>query len=214
MKNGIERRAFALREVRAMNGEDDQAPVIEGYAAVFDQMSEDLGGFREIVRPGAFRDASKSDVRALMNHDANYVLGRTVSGTLELTEDEHGLQIRTTPPETQWAKDLMVTMQRGDVDQMSFGFMTIRDNWFDQDGQVIRELLEVELFDVSVVTFPAYPQTVVNARDLLAAFEDQRSADSAASQEDPAELEEGESKEEVQAHLDVLRQRLDIVEKS
>lgn len=213
MKNGIERRAFAMREVRAKQGEDGQAPVIEGYAAVFDQMSEDLGGFREIIRPGAFRGTTKNDVRALINHDANYVLGRTVSGTLELTEDEHGLHMQTTPPDTQWAKDLIITMQRGDVDQMSFGFRSIEDNWFEEEGQVIRELLDVELFDVSVVTFPAYPQTVVNARDLLAAFEDQR-ANEAASQEDTADLDQGESKEEVQAHLDVLRQRLDIVEKS
>lgn len=165
----------AKLEVRAKDGE---TPVISGYAAVFNQPSEVIsdffGGFRELVAPGAFTKtlADGADVRALLNHDPNFVLGRTKAGTLSLREDEHGLWMTITPPETQWARDLMATMRRGDLDQSSFGFQTIRDRWGtgkgDGDNLIDeRTLLEVRLFDVSPVTFPAYPQTEAGVRSLL-----------------------------------------------
>lgn len=146
----------------------DETGEIVGYAAVFNQASEDLGGFVEIIRPGAFRDVLGNDVRALFNHDANYVLGRNSSGTLRLEEDGRGLASRITPPETQWAKDLVVSMRRGDVDQMSFGFKVGEDEWSkDKSGTVTREIRRVErLHDVSVVTYPAYPQTTAEARSM------------------------------------------------
>lgn len=161
---GIERR-FGPAELRV-----DQTGQIEGYAAVFGVWSEDMGWFRERIRQGAFKKTIReADVRALFNHDPNYVLGRNKASTLDLAEDNHGLQFRVTPPETQWAKDLQESVKRGDINQASFGFQTIKDEWThaSNDSKINeRELVEVKLFDVSVVTFPAYPQTSVSARSL------------------------------------------------
>lgn len=165
----IEHRNFKLSEVRVNRAKDGKSATIEGHAAVFNKLSEDLGGFKEKVAPGAFKKTIKeADVRALFNHDENYVLGRNRANTLTLEEDETGLRIVNTPPSTQWATDLITTMERGDVDQMSFGFYTILDSWeAGPNGDVIRTLLEVELFDVSVVTFPAYPQTDASVRSIV-----------------------------------------------
>lgn len=147
---------------------------IEGYAAVFNEWSEDLGGFRERIRPGAFsKTIQEADVRGLFNHDANYVLGRNRSRTLSLSEDESGLYFKAKAPNTQWANDLRESIRRGDIDQASFGFTTIRDDWKRGDNGDLheRELIEVKLFDVSVVTFPAYPQTSVTARSMAEQLE-------------------------------------------
>ena len=162
----FEKRSIKNTELRA---EGDNKPVIKGYAARFNSLSEDLGYFKEIIMPGAFRKTINdgADVRALFNHDPNFVIGRTKSGTLRIAEDDKGLFIEATPPETTWAKDLVTSIKRGDVDQMSFGFKTVKDNKRIDNGQNIRELLEVKLFDVSPVTYPAYPQTSVVARSLL-----------------------------------------------
>jgi HK97 family phage prohead protease len=149
--------------------DDEGKPKLEGYAAVFNKWSEDLGGFRERIKAGAFRGALKdSDVRALFNHDRNYVLGRSTSGTLELKEDKKGLHISNTPPETQWAKDLMVSVNRGDISQMSFGFTVSEDEWKeDKEGRVTRTIHGIDrLYDVSIVTEPAYPDTTVALRSL------------------------------------------------
>lgn len=160
---GIEHRAFQLTEIRFV--ETDGQKKMVGYAAVFDQLSDDLGGFQEIIRPGAFtKTLREADVRALWNHDSNYVLGRSKSGTLRLREDRHGLGVEIHPPDTVWARDLMTTMERGDVDQMSLAFRTMKDKWSSENGSHLRELLEVQLYDVSPVTFPAYPQTTIALR--------------------------------------------------
>lgn len=166
----IERRSFTVREIRADDGEG--GPVITGYAAVFNQPSEDLGGFVEYIEPGAFAASlGRDDIRALWNHNADYPLGRVRAGTLRLDEDETGLAFRINVPDTQYARDLMVSMRRGDVDQMSFGFMTVRDRWAqNENGLVVRTLIEVELFDVSPVTYPAYSQTSAQVRSQLEAF--------------------------------------------
>ena len=168
MSRTVEHRAFPLTEVRVKRA-DNQPPKLEGHAAVFNKLSEDLGGFREKVAPGAFSKTLKeSDVRALMNHNPDFVLGRNRASTLSLSEDEQGLAISNQPPDTQWARDLMVSVERGDINQMSFGFRTILDSWdIGPQGDAIRTLHEVELFDVSVVTYPAYPQTDVQARSIL-----------------------------------------------
>jgi len=162
MATAIERRAFEVTEFRAVK----DTLRISGHAAVFNRMSENLGGFREQVAPGAFKQTIvEEDVRALWNHDPNYVLGRNRSGTLLLSEDQKGLATEITVPDTQWARDLLVTIERGDVNQMSFGFRTMEDRWERVDGmqEELRTLLRVQLFDVSPVTFPAYPQTDVGA---------------------------------------------------
>jgi len=164
----VERRTLTLRELVTSEATESEPSTIVGYAAVFNQWSEDLGGFREMILPGAFTETLTHDVRALINHDANMVLGRTRSGTLELSEDEIGLRIKIALPNTQYAKDLIEAMKRGDVDQMSFGFSVGQDNWYEEDGQMKREIIKVDrLYDVSVVTFPAYPQTIAQARDVL-----------------------------------------------
>lgn len=142
-----------------------KSPKIVGYASVFNQRSEDLGGFKEIVKPGAFKKTiQESDIRALWNHNPDYVLGRNKAGTLSLEEDTTGLKMTIDPPDAQWARDLMASIKRGDIDQASFGFRTIKDAWRTEDGAQVRDLLEAQLFDVSVVTMPAYPQTSVAVR--------------------------------------------------
>jgi hypothetical protein len=165
-EKNIERRYMPVTELRAIEGENGLRK-ITGYAAVFEKLSEDLGYFREKIQPGAFRNTIKADdIRALWNHDSNYILGRNRSGTLSMSEDDHGLKIEIDPPDAQWARDLMTSIERGDVDQMSFGFRTITDSWQLVDGEDIRTLIEVKLFDVSPVTFPAYPDTEVGLRSL------------------------------------------------
>lgn len=158
-------------EIRA---EKDDIPKIFGYSAVFEQLSEDLGGFREKIRKGAFSESIKNDdIRALFNHDPNYVLGRNKNETLLLEEDDHGLKIEIIPPETQWAKDLIYSIRRGDIDQMSFGFTVLVDEWNTEDkDNPIRTLVKVKLYDISPVTFPAYPQTSVAVRTAKEVFRD------------------------------------------
>ena len=165
----VERRFAAAAELRVDEGGEGEKPKIKGMAAVFNKLSLDLGGFREKLAAGAFAKTLKdADVRALWNHNPDYVLGRNKAGTLELEETERGLAVVNEPPDTAWARDLLTTMRRGDVDQMSFGFRVIKDEWTTEEGKdPIRTLQEVKLFDVSVVTFPAYPQTSVKVRSVL-----------------------------------------------
>ena len=172
-ENQIERRTITLKELRVIHElpTSNAEAVIEGYASVFDSWSEELGGefpFRERVVKGAFEESiQRDDIRALFNHDPNYVLGRNTSNTLSLEEDEKGLRVRITPPQTQWAKDLLVSIKRGDITQMSFGFTVILDRWSYEDNIDIRELLKVKLYDVSPVTFPAYSQTECGIRTIF-----------------------------------------------
>lgn len=165
-----EERRIVVGELRAIASEGG-GQKIAGHAAKFDLLSEDLGGFRERIAPGAFAKTIQSgDVRALWNHDANIVLGRNKSGTLRLSEDSAGLFYECDAPDTQLVRDMVLApIARGDVNQCSFGFYTLSDKWAKIDGEWIRTLLEVELFDVSPVTYPAYPQTDVAVRSLQAA---------------------------------------------
>lgn len=161
-------RRITLENVEVREADGDQ-PVIVGYAAVFNRLSVDLGGFREILAPGAFRDAINGDVRALWQHDSNYVLGRSTNGTLRLREDETGLRVEIDPPPTQWARDAVISIERGDVSQMSFGFNVPAggDTWNENDGMIVRTVMVVNpLYDVSPVTFAAYPQTSVDIRSI------------------------------------------------
>ena len=146
-------------EKRSYNGEARavEGRTVEGYASVFNSMSEDLGGFREIILPGAFKNALGDDVRALYNHDSNYLLARTTSGTLELKEDDKGLYYRFDMPNTSYGNDLLELYRRGDLTQSSFGFTVEKDSWRMEDGQHVRYIESVSsLFDVSPVVYPAY----------------------------------------------------------
>lgn len=153
----IERRA--LGEVRAAG----EGRKLQGYAALYNSETKIPGLGREVIRPGAFTRALREgqDVRLLVNHEPSQILARTRNGTLRLREDERGLAFEADLPDTQLARDVLELVRRGDLSQMSFAFRVKRDNW-SPDG--LRELLDVDLFDVSVVTYPAYEETTVTAR--------------------------------------------------
>lgn len=161
-------RHLAVAELRVLE-QDGEQPKIEGYAAVFNKLSEDLGGFRERVEPGAFTCTIKTDdIRALVDHDPSRILGRNRAGTLSLSEDDRGLRVVIKPPDTTIGRDTITTLKRGDVNGMSFGFRVKPggQRWFIEDGEEIRSLSDVELQDVSVVAYPAYLDTDVAVRSL------------------------------------------------
>jgi HK97 family phage prohead protease len=155
----IERRTFKA-ELRK-NGESRK---IGGTAVVFSQLSENLGGYREQIDSAAFDGCDMSDVRCLFNHDDNMVLGRNVSGTLSLSVTANGVDFECDPPDTTYARDLAACMDRGDIDQCSFSFVVAPGgaDWSEdpETGGEIRTVKKIaRLYDVSVVTYPAYPQT-------------------------------------------------------
>ena len=139
-----------------------------GYASVFNRLSQNLGGFVERVAQGTFaKTIQEADVRALFNHDADQVLGRSKSGTLRMQEDEKGLRYEIDLPNTQLGRDLAALLERGDISGSSFGFTTISDEWGEtEDGYPLRTLTEVRLRDVSPVTFPAYTSSEASLRSL------------------------------------------------
>jgi uncharacterized protein len=168
MTKKIERRTFTIKNVEARQAEDGTMR-LSGYAAVFNDDSVPLP-FIERIAPGAFRKTltETPDVRLLINHEG-LPLARTKNGTLRLKEDEIGLYMDADLPDTQAARDLYTLVERGDVDQMSFAFRVIRQKW--NEGRTERTLTELSLADgdVSVVTYPAYPTTTVEAREHIAA---------------------------------------------
>ena len=160
-------KALEVRTSRAIVVDDEsELPTIVGYASVFDSESQDLGQFKEIIKPGAFDRAlvEEHDVRALVDHDPSMILGRSKSGTLRMLVDEVGLRVEIDPPDTSVGRDTIESIRRGDLDSMSFGFVVRNDHWTEEDGQAIREINDLDLFDVSVVSFPAYEDTSVALR--------------------------------------------------
>ena len=159
----IERRTFTVSDVETRTA-DDGTLRLSGYGAVFNESSVPLP-FKETIAPGAFRKtlSETPDVRLLVNHEG-LPLARTKNGTLTLSEDAKGLHFEAILADTQEARDIHALVTRGDVDQMSFAFRVIRQSW--SEDRSIRTLTEVSLADgdVSVVTYPAYPTTTVEAR--------------------------------------------------
>ena len=139
-----------------------------GYAATFDRFSQNLGGFVEQIRSNAFVSTLKqADVRALFNHEPDHLLGRSTTGTLRLSEDDHGLHYEVDLPNTTLGRDVAELLRRGDISGSSFGFRTISDEWGEtDDGYPLRTLTEVALRDVGPVTFPAYTSTEASLRSL------------------------------------------------
>lgn len=141
---------------------------ISGYAGVFNSLSEDLGGFKETIKPGAFKQSlvDNPDVLCLYGHDQNQILGRVSSGTMTIGEDNIGLRFTCKLPDTSTARDLTALMERGDISQMSFGFSVPPngDEWTQVNDQIIRTLINVVLYEVSVVGVPAYSSSSVNLR--------------------------------------------------
>lgn len=143
---------------------------LAGYAAVYNSHSQDLGGFVERIMPGAFtRSLTKPDqIRALYEHDQQRMLGRVGSGTLKLQENSKGLYFELELPDTSYARDLGVLVERGDINGCSFGFQvpTGGDHWELRDGQLTRDLLNVDLREITITGNPAYLDTTVAVRSM------------------------------------------------
>lgn len=137
-----------------------------GYAAKFGPSSHDLGGFTETVAQGAFTRtlANGGDVVALYDHDKRSILGRTKSGTLRLSQDDQGLRFEIDTPNTTLGRDVLEMVGRGDVSGASFAFTVKEDRWHDNNTR--RELIDVDLFDVTITPNPAYPDATVARRSL------------------------------------------------
>lgn len=166
MKKPTELRFLQALELRAEG--DGAQRRLGGYAAVFNSLT-DLGPFQERIAPGAFAKAlAAGDIRALWNHNPDYPLGRTTNQTLRLLEDDRGLAFTLDLPDTQAGRDAHTSVTRGDVTGVSFGFSVPfgGDSWERVDGKRVRTLLEVELYEISPVTFPAYEATSVQQRSL------------------------------------------------
>ena len=167
IKNADESRkqyAFTTLEVRAIDETNDDGWTVSGYAAVFDSPSEPLP-WTEYVKRGAFRKTIKdgADVRLLIDH-TGVPLARTKSGTLKLREDDKGLYMEARlDPANPDAVKMRSALMRGDVSQMSFAFETVKDGW--NKDRTVRELKEVRLHDVSIVTYPAYEETSAEMRN-------------------------------------------------
>lgn len=167
----MEKTDRTVRQVRSITSdfktrEDGEELRIEGYFAVFNSNYQIMDGMSESVAPGAFSETLGGDIRALIDHETMYVLGRNQAGTLELREDSHGLwgSILINPND-QDAMNLYARVQRGDVNQCSFGFDILHEETdFRDDGSVHWTIDKVKLYEVSVCTFPAYAETSVQAR--------------------------------------------------
>jgi uncharacterized protein len=159
----------------------DGSRSVSGYFTKFNNLSHDLGGFRETIQPGAFTQSLKDnpDVLCYYNHNSDLILGRCSSGTLSVAEDAVGLKFSCKLPDTTAANDLIALMERGDVSECSFGFYKVEDSWDEVDGQVIRNLIECRLIEGSIVGNPAFPNTVADLRSCPASLRSRltRSAD-------------------------------------
>ncbi|MDR9793604.1 HK97 family phage prohead protease [Aeribacillus pallidus] len=158
-----ELRTIDITNLQTRDGTDNEPIKITGYAAVFNSKTSIGDWFTEVIAPGAFsRSISENDIRALFNHDWDNVLGRTKSGTLYLTEDERGLKFEIELPNTTVARDLVESLKRGDINQCSFGFIPVEEEWDYSVEPALRTLKDVDLFEISIVSLPAYADTEVS----------------------------------------------------
>lgn len=159
----FEKRGTSLGvEVRA----DSEKKTLRGYAALFNSDTTIGDYFIETIAPGAFDKAANGDVRALVDHDPGRVIGRTKSGTLRLAVDAKGLAVEIDVPDTTDGRDLWTLVERGDISGMSFGFRVTKQEWDETGDLPKRTILEVELYEVSAVAFPAYDDTSIAVRSL------------------------------------------------
>jgi uncharacterized protein len=161
-----ETRIVDITNLQTRDGTGNEPVVISGYAAVFNSKTSIGDFFEEVIAPGAFaRTISENgDIRALFNHNWDHVLGRTKNGTLKVEEDNRGLKFEVELPNTSMARDLAESLRRGDINQCSFGFFATNDTWDYAVEPAVRTLNEVELYEISVVSIPAYEDTEVSLR--------------------------------------------------
>jgi len=178
---------------------DGEKPMIRALIP-YNSLSEDLGGFRELLVPGCFSESNLvTDVRSFWNHNKDMILGRTSAGTLRLIEGEQGLDYEIDPADTSWGHDAVVSIRRGDVNNTSFGFRTDKSvggivEWDESNpGYLVRKVIKGNLIEVSPVIFPAYAESSISVRSLLDDF-----------------LKEKSLKDHVS--IDILRQRLRLLE--
>ncbi len=169
-KNEIERRSLSA-SLRSSKDDDDDSLQLTGLAAAYNSPSKDLGGFIETIAPGAFKRCLKNrdDVRALYNHDSAKVLGRVQNNTLVLNDSAEGLRfVIKLDPNNSDHRNLHASVKRGDISEVSFGFNVAPngDRWEQRGGTARRTLLDINLLEISPVTFPAYNTTSVQARSL------------------------------------------------
>jgi HK97 family phage prohead protease len=202
-------RRFITAEVRATGTED--APVIEGHAAVFNQETQIGSLFREKIRTGAFTRvlSEKPDVIAAYNHDWNVVLGRTTAGTLTLTETLNGLHYSTKiNPKDSEAMNVYQKVKRGDVPQASFAFTVRQEAWTKPAAKgdlALREVIEVDkLYDVGPVAFGAYPQASASARSQAETFQQ-------AEITQPDQAASGGAEDQVKVRSNARRRELDLL---
>jgi HK97 family phage prohead protease len=155
----LEVRAATTSAAVSLSGDS----IIKGTPIVFNRLSEDLGGFKERILPQAVDRSINADIRALVDHDSAKVLGRTRAGTLALRKDTNGLRVKIEPDaEISYARDILRSVARGDVSGMSFAFRVIEEDWREVKGEIpIRDVIDMEISEVSIVTFPAYSDTDV-----------------------------------------------------
>nr|WP_262481733.1 HK97 family phage prohead protease [Bacillus sp. CH30_1T] len=161
-----ETRIVDITNLQTRDGTGNEPVVISGYAAVFNSKTSIGDFFEEVIAPGAFaRTISENgDIRALFNHNWDHVLGRTRNGTLKVEEDNRGLKFEVELPNTSLARDLAESLRRGDINQCSFGFFATNDTWDYAVEPAVRTLNEIELYEISVVSIPAYEDTEVSLR--------------------------------------------------
>lgn len=167
MSMTMEKRNAYFKSDFKTRSEDNGDKYIEGYFAVFGQETEIWDGWFEQLSQGAFtKSIADNDIRCLFNHEDGFVLGRTSAGTLELSEDVHGLWGRVKiNPHDRSAMDVYARVERGDISGCSFGFFPTNEQFEDRaDGTVLNTILDTDTIEVSVCTFPAYPQTEIQAR--------------------------------------------------
>src|SRR5262245_51622957 len=163
LPDAVEIHRFPGLQIRAAQDAEGRT-ILKGTAIVFNSRSLDLGGFVEIIKPQAMKRTIDEgiDLRALVDHDHAKVIGRLSNDTLKVSVDDVGLHVEIRPPNTTVGRDITESVRRGDIDQMSFAFRTLEDNWIDAAEPAIREILDMRVREVSVVAFAAYPATDVS----------------------------------------------------
>jgi uncharacterized protein len=160
-----ELRYLAMTEAEVRVDRVDGVPVLRGVAVPYGKWSVDLGGFRETFRPGAFSGAlPTADIRALVNHNRDLILGRNTAGTLRLSDGPDALAYEIDPPDTSLAEHYIKAVERGDISGASFRFYCLKDEWKRDGDMLVREVIQAEIDDISIVTYPAYPDTTAALR--------------------------------------------------